>query len=417
MKDLVIQRDYCFSIEGRERPLEREVALITGSSREIGAGTAIALAGEGVRIIGNHRDPSLGKAKRAEGVRMAIEQVGVQVDFVQADITVREDRERLGKALEAFGGKLDFLILNTSGNAQTARQVCVEANNALVDEFLPRMNEGGRIILMQSVPGHFDPQLRGLGKMPSFYDPIAQAKYEGEQSLRARIPKLQEKGVNLLLVCPPEVEDTSNMRLFRRLDKSISEKHAEISDMLGIPGSVTIDQVGQKVAELLKRKDLPSGYVELFSNVLDARSVLSEWYGDNAIFVDTLEIVDENRGIGRMIVAKEYTRGHFNDRVEMSLLPGHIMIEAAAQTLGLTALNGKIDGNSMPMFQGIGNVQFLKTVRPGEGLKIHTELTEQSRREFVGNVYITNMQDEKVAEINGLEAMVINRDVARRLLR
>lgn len=399
--------------ETRERPLEGKVALITGSSRDIGAGIAIALAREGVQIIGNYRE----KGKRAEEVRQAIEKIGVYADFVQADITVPQDRERFGKALdESFGVKLDYLILNTSGNRETARQVCVEANSALVHEFLPRMNEGGKIILMQSVAGHLASQLRGLNKIPSFYDPIAEAKYEGEQLLRLRIPEFQEKNVSFILICPPEVEDTSNMRIFKRLDKSVSEKHAEISDMLGVPKTVTVRDVGQKVADLLKRKDLPMGYVELFSNVLDARSILSEWYGDNAIFVDTLEMVDENHGIGRMIIAKEYTRGHFNDKVGEEVMPGHLMAEAAAQTLGLVYLGGKADVNSMPLLEGY-TINLTKVAKPGDGLKIYPEITERTRRGFVGNANIVDMKDEKVAEVSGLKAVVVGKDIARRLLR
>lgn len=406
------------SLENRERPLRGKVALITGSSRDIGAGIALALAEEGVAVIGNYHD----KTGRAEGVKQEIEGGGGRIEFVQSNITVASDRKKLQTALDgSFGGKLDILVLNTSGTAETAKQVCVEANNDLVSEFSSHINEGGKIILMQSVPGHFDPQLRDLGKMPDFYDPVAEAKYEGEQLLRSRTAEFEEKGISFLIVCPSIVSDTTNIRMFDRESKkkygvTATEKHAEISDMLGIPRAVTINDVAQKVAELLKRKDLASGYVELFGNVLDARSILSQWYGDNAIFVDTLEIVDERHGVGRLIVAKEYTKGHFKEKVGISVLPGHIMIEAAAQTLGLTALNGKIGDNSMPLFQGMGSVIFFKTAVPGEGLKINGEVTEPIKRGFVGNVNITNMKDERVAEITGLEAIVVSKGLARRLL-
>lgn len=402
------------ALENREKPLSGKVALVTGSSRDIGEAITLALVQEGVQIIGNYRD----KKKRAEKVLMAIEQMDGRGDFVQADITIAQERERLQETLvESFGGKLDYLILNTSGNQETARLVCVEANNALIDEFLPHMNTGGRIILLQSVPGHYSKQLERLGKMPSFYDSIAQAKCEGEQLLRKRIPEYQEKGVSFVVVCPPEVEDTSNIRLFKKYDVSVSEKHAEISDMLGIPRTVTSKDVGEKVAELLKRKDLPQGYVELFGDVLDARSVLSEWYGDNAIFVDTLEASGENKGIGRLIVANAYTQGHFNEGIGMRVLPGHITIEAAAQVLGLIALNGKIDKNSMPLFQAINRVKFAKAAIPGEGLRINAEITDISKRGFRGSAIITNMEGQKVAEIEGLSAIVVSKDLARRLLR
>jgi len=401
--------------ENRERQLEGKIALITGSSRDIGAGIAISLAEEGVAIIGNYRD----KDKKAGETKEKIEAVGGKIEFVKADITVPSDRERLRTKLnESFGGKLDFLILSASG---PSRDINVVANNALVNEFLPQTSDGGKTILIQSVPGHFDLQLRGLGKMPSSYDPVAKAKYEGERSLIERIPEFQDKDVSLVVVCPPIVPETFNARRFDRESNkeygaTATEKHAEISDMLGIPRTVTTKDIGEKVAELLKRKDLPQGYVELFGNVLDARSILSEWYGDNAIFVDTLEISDESRGVGRTIIANQYTQGHFNEKVGMKVIPGHIMIEAGVQTLGLIALNGKVADESMPLFQGIDKTAFFKTAKPGEGLKIHGVVTELTKRGFVGNVNITNIKDQKIAEITGIKATVLPKAVAMRLM-
>jgi len=52
-----------------------------------------------------------------------------------------------------------------------------------------------------------------------------------------------------------------------------------------------------------------------------------------------------------------------------------------------------------------------------EGLKINAEVTERTRRGFTGNVNIRNMKEEMVAEITNLKAMVVSRDIARRLLR
>ena len=247
------------NLENRERSLAGKVALITGSSRDIGAEIAKALAIEGVNIIGNYRN----KKKRADEVQKTLRSFGVTSEFVQADITDEDDRNKLIEtAQNLFGGKVDILVLNASG---PSRDINVNAANSLVDEFLPIMPKGSTIILMQSVPGHFEPQLEELFITPEFYRPIAKAKHEGEESLRSRLKEFKEKGISFIVVCPPEVSDTANMRVFKsRYDVLISDKQAKISEMLGLPGVVTKEQVGKKVAELLKRKDLPTGYVEFF---------------------------------------------------------------------------------------------------------------------------------------------------------
>ncbi len=266
------------ALENRERPLEGKVALVTGSSRDIGGEIAIRLVEDGCEVVGSYRE----KHERAEKIRIAIEQIQGyivapkekigEIHFVQGDIRDPKIREELKDTLDKLGRKLDFLILNSAGTKETVRQVSVTANNALVDMFLPNMEKGGKIIFMQSVPGHFYPKLLGLNKMPDFYDLVAKAKYDGEQLLLSRIPEFEEKGISFLVVCPPTVSDTANIRMFDRESKrkygvTATEKHAEISDMFGVPRSVEIKDVGQKVIELLKRKDLPQGYVERFCNV------------------------------------------------------------------------------------------------------------------------------------------------------
>ena len=252
------------NLENRERPLAGKVALITGSSRDIGAEIAKALAIEGVNIVGNYRN----KKKRADEIQETLRSFGVTSEFVQADITNEDDRKKLKETAENLsGGKLDILVLNASG---PSADINVTAANSLIDEFLPIMPRGSIIVLMQSVPGHFEPQLNKLNMIPEFYRQTAKAKHEGEESLRSRMKEFKENGISFIVVCPPEVSDTANMKVFKRYDPLISDKHAKISEMLGLPNAVTKEQVGKRVAELLKRKDLPTGYVELFNIFLKA---------------------------------------------------------------------------------------------------------------------------------------------------
>jgi 3-hydroxymyristoyl/3-hydroxydecanoyl-(acyl carrier protein) dehydratase len=293
------------------------------------------------------------------------------------------------------------------------------------------MSKGGVIIFMQSVPSYYEPQLRDLllnNEGIKDYASVAEKKYKEEQSLRKRAKEFEKQGVLFMSVCPPLVEDTTNIQLYFGRSKSggqnpkFTEESKKISKVLGLPESTTKVEVGKKIVELLKRNDLPMGYIELFGNTVDARSILSAWYGQNAIYVDTFEKIDNATGIGRLIVTKEYAEGHLiiQDN-EIPIFPGHKMIEAAAQTLGLVALGGKITNDTMPLFQGInGPIKFLKSVSPREILQIQVTLEstarEMLRNRYKGNARILNQKQELVAEINGLEAVVMRLEVAKKIM-
>ena len=143
------------TIENREKPLAGKVALITGSSRDIGAEIAKALGQEGVNIIGNYKE----KEKRAIGTQKEWASLGIKFEFIQADITIENDRKKLEDAVKkSFGGKLDYLILNAPVFSKDPTDD-KSPNEHLTDELLPLMSKGGAILFMQSVPGHYEPQL------------------------------------------------------------------------------------------------------------------------------------------------------------------------------------------------------------------------------------------------------------------
>ncbi len=234
--------------------------FITGGSRDIGAGIVKALTGAGANVLSIHRDTR--KSRRADQVLQAAAHTDGRLAFLIGDITRDDDRRSITQHVEEnFDATLDVVILNASG---PTREVNVVAANALVDQFLPLMRSGGKIVLMQSVPGHYFNELE-KNDIPEFYSPIAQAKHEGEQSLRHRIPEFAKKGISFLVVCPPEVSDTANIRFFRRSHPDLSDQQEALSEKYGLPAVVTVEDVSKKMVELLTRDDLPQGYVEFFT--------------------------------------------------------------------------------------------------------------------------------------------------------
>ncbi|HET7415319.1 MAG TPA: SDR family oxidoreductase, partial [Arthrobacter sp.] len=98
--------------------LEGKTAIVTGSSRGIGAEVASMLAGEGAAVVVNYRQ----KAPRANKVVAGIEEAGGRAAAVGADLTTNDGVNDLVQcALDNFGG-LDVLVLNASGGMETGME-------------------------------------------------------------------------------------------------------------------------------------------------------------------------------------------------------------------------------------------------------------------------------------------------------
>jgi 3-oxoacyl-[acyl-carrier protein] reductase len=92
-----------------ELGLKGKVALVTAASKGIGLGTARVLAREGMKVAISSRSASeLGKARD----KLAAE-TGSEVIALTADMTVRQDLERLVEATSKKLGGIDVLVYNT----------------------------------------------------------------------------------------------------------------------------------------------------------------------------------------------------------------------------------------------------------------------------------------------------------------
>ncbi len=90
--------------------LEGRRALVTGSSRGIGAGIARAFAAEGADVAVNY--PSTDERQNAEEVRAAVAAAGRRSVSLQADIAVEDEANRLVDETVAALGGIDILVNN-----------------------------------------------------------------------------------------------------------------------------------------------------------------------------------------------------------------------------------------------------------------------------------------------------------------
>ncbi len=95
------------------KPLTNKLALVTGSSRGIGAAIAIRLAAEGASVVVNYA----ASPERAQKVVKEIRDAGGNAEAIQADLSTIEGTKKLIASIDSvfggvFKGRLDILVNN-----------------------------------------------------------------------------------------------------------------------------------------------------------------------------------------------------------------------------------------------------------------------------------------------------------------
>lgn len=85
-----------------------KVAVVTGSSRSIGRGVALALAREGCAVVVNYRKSQ----EEADEVVNTIKEMGGRAIAVKCDVCKRDEVEAMFKATVEEYGKVDILVNN-----------------------------------------------------------------------------------------------------------------------------------------------------------------------------------------------------------------------------------------------------------------------------------------------------------------
>jgi len=146
------------------------VALVTGSSRGIGAAIARRLAADRFAVVVNYA----GRAADASAVVQEIQAAGGRATAIQADVSSAAEVAAMFDQIETVFGGVDVLV-NNAGIMQPGLVLLAETDDALFDRMLAinvkgtfntlrlaakRLRQGGRIVNLSSsivgraVPGY-----------------------------------------------------------------------------------------------------------------------------------------------------------------------------------------------------------------------------------------------------------------------
>ncbi len=182
--------------------LRNRVALVTGSSRGIGAAIARKLAAEGAAVVLHASETP----EKAEAVAESIRAAGGDARVVLGDLTTEEAPARIVREAFAFHGALDILVCNAGGSK----------GGLVVDQQLDDINQGialnlravmlstaefarltqsehGRVVLISS----------GAAAHPAYgASLLSAAKAGAEAFIRATAQELGSRGITANTVAP-----------------------------------------------------------------------------------------------------------------------------------------------------------------------------------------------------------------------
>ena len=209
-----------------------KVALVTGASRGIGRGIAVALGEKGWTVAINYRG-NVGAATEALSL---VEQAGGHGITIQADVARADEREHLIEQTLARLGRIDLLV-NNAGMAPRVRMDILEMGEASYDEVMA-VNLKGPFFLTQLVANKMialvkaqaiqNPRIINIGSLSAYTSSVNRAEYclskAGVAMMTALYAdRLAEHGINVYELRPGIIHTDMTSAVREKYDRLIAE--------------------------------------------------------------------------------------------------------------------------------------------------------------------------------------------------
>ncbi|MAS34758.1 MAG: 3-ketoacyl-ACP reductase [Anaerolineaceae bacterium] len=209
-----------------------KVALITGASRGIGRGIAVALGQQGWTVVVNYR----GNAEAAAECVSLVESAGGKAHAVQGDVSVREDRSALLEQVLTTFGRIDLLV-NNAGMAPRQRVDILEMTEESFDEVM-NVNLKGPYLLTQMAAKNMielikdgvmsGGQIINIGSMSAYVSSTSRSEYCVSKAGMAMMTKLYadrlaNEGITVYEIRPGIIATDMTSVVTAKYDKLIDE--------------------------------------------------------------------------------------------------------------------------------------------------------------------------------------------------
>ena len=233
---------------------EKQVAIVTGSSRGIGRGIALALAERGWRIVINYRS----NRAAAEEAEKLVTKAGGEALLVQADMSIMQDLKELAvAAMQAFG-RIDLLV-NNAGVGPRQRVDMLQVGEESYDEVMG-INLKGPFFLTQRVANEMidliekgiitAPKIVNIGSISAYTSSPARAEYcisKAGMGMMTKVwaDRLAEFGINVFEIRPGIIATDLTSVVKDKYDKLILEDGLTPIRRWGLP-----EDIGKAVAAI-----------------------------------------------------------------------------------------------------------------------------------------------------------------------